>query len=64
VTALALTAVHCLDGQGGVASSANLLFYLVFSGEGGKGGFNLDLTETTTAEAEHQVKGAIIKLCT
>jgi len=60
VTALALTAVHCLDGQGGVASSANLLFYLVFSGEGGKGGFNLDLTETTTAEAEHQVKGGLL----
>ena len=60
MAALALTAVLCLDGQGGVASSANHLFYLVFSGEGGKGGFNLDLTETTTTEAEHQVKGGFL----
>merc|ERR1719453_2974615 len=60
VTALALAAVGGLDGQRGIASSANLLFYLVFSGERCEGGLNLDLAETATAQTEHEVQSGLL----
>jgi len=57
VSTLALAAVSGLWWESGVALSANHLFTLVLSGEGSQGGLNFDASESTSSEAQHQVKG-------
>ena len=60
MSALPLAAVGGLGRQLRVALSANHLITLELSGERGEGGLNLDLTETTSAETQHQVEGRLL----
>ena len=56
---LSLAAVSSLCGKSSVAFSADHLLALVFSGESGEGGFDLDGTETATAESEDEMEGGL-----
>ena len=60
MTALALAAVGSLGGQTSVALAADHLLALVFAGEGGQRGLDLDHAETTTTESEDQMEGGLL----
>ena len=50
--ALSLSAVGGLEGEGGVAFSANLLIAIELLGDGGNGGIH-----DTTSQSEDQMQG-------
>ena len=56
MTTLALAAVGGSGGKSGVALAADLLLTVEGSGQGGERRLDLDATETSTTEAEHQVE--------
>ena len=56
VTALALAAVGGLGWEASVALAANHLLALVNGGESCERGLNLDDTDTTATESQHQVQ--------
>ena len=60
MAALALAAVVCLDGELGVALSANQLFTFVGAREGRKSGLDLDAAHAAAAESEHEVEGRLL----
>ena len=57
MSALALAAVGCLEGQLGVALSANHFFNLILPGKGSESWLDFALSETTTAKSQDQVEG-------
>ena len=57
---LSLAAVSGLRGESGVALSADHLLTLVLSGESDESGFDLDRTETATAEAQDEMEGGFL----
>ena len=57
MSALALSAVGCLEGQLGVALSANHFFNLILPGKGSESWLDFALSETTTAKSQDQVEG-------
>jgi len=60
MTTLSLTAVGSLNRKSSVALSTDHLFALVLSGESGKGGLDLNATETTTSESQNQMESGLL----
>ena len=56
MTALSLAAVDGLDGESGVALTADHLFALELAGERGERRLNLDRSEAATTEAEDEME--------
>ena len=60
VATLSLAAVGCLGGEASVALAADHLLALVGTGESSKRWLDLDATDATAAESEHQVQGRLL----
>ena len=60
MTALSLSAVLGLGGEGSVALSADHFFALVLSGESSERGLNGNGTSATTSESEDHVEGGLL----
>jgi len=60
VSTLSLAAVSGLWWESSVALSANHLFTLVGSGQGGKRWLNLNASETTTTESEYKMESGFL----
>ena len=60
MAALALATVVRLDGELGVALSANQLFTFVGAREGSEGGLDLDAAQSAATKSEDQVEGRLL----
>ena len=60
VTTLSLPAVGCLEGKLDITFSTNHFLALVLSGQSSKGGLDLDLTHSSSSQAQHEMESGLL----